>query len=801
MGLGRRAARGARLAACFAVGGLLLGGLGTPVAADQQSGLTLTLTTRWHLAASAGAWNPYVVTVRNDGGIPFDGTVVLIPNQSRNGPFPPDSFPEYRGPLSVPPRTERTLQVFVVEPGGGYHAELHDRDGKLLASADPELSPRSSTAVAVLSDVASADQQIGVPLRSMSRIDSGVSRFTSAQAFPTSALELSGLNGVIVDQFDTGSLSQAQVQALRDFVGLGGTLIEAGGGSWRRTLLPLPAELLPMRPTATSTTSLAPLAELGALPADQPVQVATGDVAASARVAVAGTGGPPLVVEGHYGAGSIVELAFDPLAPPVDGQSTLGALLWSQAIARGLTGAQGGSQLSRTGFGPTAPGSPPTGSGPGTWVAFPGFLYQALSDQPLGASPPFGLLVVLLIAYVVLVSGASYALLKVLGRRGLLWAVVPGLAVLAATAAYVAGFGTRGSDFQATQVQFQRLGPDGLVEAYSFDGVLSPRHGDVRVTTASNALVSTAILVFGPGPNGGRDSTITPGLRPEVLFTNVPVWDVRPVQTLTIGHPDGAAAGPGMPIDVELRLEGTRLRGQVVNHTSRTVRELQLVSASGLQAQLADVLAPGASVTVDVQPSQSGAPGIAIGKAIPGAGPPGVTGLQPPQTGRQALLALAATEASGRPGELALVGFTDPIDTLRVEGARPLRTGPAMVVEPVRLRSATSVGQVPPPARLVSSFPVTSATLVDVYELELPQGLTGHVGLSPVLTGGVQRDPAGAEIYDWDRGTWRSASPGAGAGPAGAVPLTAGETGHGVVRVRVRETAPGLDQLSLADLP
>jgi hypothetical protein len=801
MGLGRAAALGARWAAGLVVGGLLLGVLGMPAAADQQSGLTITLGSRWHLTASTGAWNPYVVTVRNDSGTPFDGTVVLVPNQSRNGPLPPDAFPRYRSQVSVPSGTERALHVYAIEPGGGYHAELYDRAGKLVASADPDLSPRSSTAVAVLSDATSADQQIGVPLRSLSRIDTGVSRFASAQAFPTSALELSGLNGVIVDQFDTGALGQAQLQALKDFVGLGGTLIEVGGGSWRRTLLPLPAELLPMRPTGTATASLAPLAELGGLSADLPVQVVTGDVGPAATVAVSTPGGPPLVVESRYGAGSIVELTFDPLALLVDGQTTLGALLWSQAIARGLAGAQGGSQLFKMGFGPVGPGSPPTGSGPGTWVAFPGFLYQVLSDLPLGASPPFGLLVVLLIAYVALVSGASYALLKALGRRGLLWAVVPTIAVVAATAAYVVGFGTRGSDYQETQVQFQRLGPNGVVEAYSYDGVLSPRRGDVHVTVASNALVSTAILVFGSGPNGGRDTSITPGPRPEVLFSNVPVWDVRPVQTLTIGHPDGSAAGPGMPVDVQLRLEGGRLKGQVVNHTSRTVRELQLLSSTGMQAQLTGVLTPGASVQIDVQPSQGGAPGlpfvrapIVVGGAI-GPGP------QPPQTARQALLALAASEATGRPGDLALVGFTYPIDTLRVEGGRPQRTGPALVVEPVRLRSATSVGQIPPPTRLVSSFSAKNGSLIDVYELALPQGLTGHVGLNPVLAPGIQQGPAAAELYDWDLGTWRSPSPGAGGGPAAAVPLTAGETSHGVVRIRVHESAPGLAQLSLADLP
>jgi hypothetical protein len=123
---------------------------------------------------------------------------------------------------------------------------------------------RSSFTVGVLSDVSHADQQIAGPLTTFGRSDIAVSRFASPQEFPTNAAYLSGLNALIVDQFDSGALTQPQIRALRDFVGLGGALILTGGASWRRQLLPLPAELLPLQPSETVTASLGPLAELAA---------------------------------------------------------------------------------------------------------------------------------------------------------------------------------------------------------------------------------------------------------------------------------------------------------------------------------------------------------------------------------------------------------------------------------------------------------------------------------------------------------------------------------------------------------
>jgi hypothetical protein len=610
---------------------------------------------------------------------------------------------------------------------------------------------------------------------------------------------LSGLNGVIVDQFDSGALSQPQIQALKDFVGLGGTLILAGGASWRRQLLPLPAELLPLRPTATGTTSLGALADLGGLASTVGVQVADGDVASWASVAVAAPDGHPLIVEGPYGAGRVLALTFDPLGQPLDTQLTLAGLAWSQAISRGLSGAQGPSPyFSKIGFGTAIPGGPVStlgGAGPGSWSAFPGNMQQIFSDSAAGLSPPFGMLAVLLVVYGLLVTVLSYLVLKAAAPRGLLWVVVPGVAIAFTGGSYGLGFVSRGSDFQVTHAQVQWLGPGGVVETDSFDGVVPPRRGDLRLTAAPNTVVSTATMAYGPTADQAAEITI--GRRTEVLLANVPVWDLRPVQTLTVTHPFASGPGSSAPIEAHLRLDRGRIRGEVVNHTPRTVRDLQLLTGSGSGAPLVSTLGPGATVTVDASLS----PGVWAGTSGKGVISAGLSAGPATHDSRRALAELAATRGVGRPGELVLVASTDAIDTLRIEGGSMATSERAALVEPVRLQSADSLAAIAPVARLVSSYVSGGSDLVDAYELDLPPGVSGRVGLTLAAVG---PSPAAApvEVYDWDLHTWRPLpvqySP--GQAPAQAA-LTRGETATGVVRVRVHENAPGQSLLSATGLP
>jgi hypothetical protein len=165
------------------------------------------------------------------------------------------------------------------------------------------------------------------------------------------------------------------------------------------------------------------------------------------------------------------------------------------------------------------------------------------------------------------------------------------------------------------------------------------------------------------------------------------------------------------------------------------------------------------------------------------------------------MVRLAASQAlSGRPGELALVGFTDAMDPLRIDGARPGRSAVAAMVEPVQLLGSDSLAGIAPRPRLVSNYTGDGVGLIDVYDFDLPAGLAVAPALNYSLLDAGNSSVRSVEVYDWINHTWRAL-------PRQAVPirpqapaaLAPGEATHGVVRARVRESLFYQATLSVSD--
>jgi hypothetical protein len=367
-----------------------------------------------------------------------------------------------------------------------------------------------------------------------------------------------------------------------------------------------------------------------------------------------------------------------------------------------------------------------------------------------------------------------------------MWVSVPLIALVFTVGAYGVGFGTRGSDFMVTEVQVQRLAPEGAVEAYSFDGVYPPRKGDVTLSLPANTLASTAVAVGSMG-GGGGEAVISAGARPQVVLGNVAVWTMRPVQTLTVGHPYAYEPRASMPLDAQLRVQKGHVVGRIVNLTQRPIGDVELVSASGSEAVLDPSLAPGATASVDVELS-AGANGPVTASRGVARALPGVS-----DGTRAAMVRLAASQAvDGMPGSLAIVGFTKPAESFTVDGAQPGRLVAAALVEPVTPVTVDSLAGVAPHPRLVANYTSPDgSTQVDVYDFDLPAGLAVASGLSYQMQDTTQANVRSVEVYDWNQHSWRALPKQTvatrGQGPAA---LTAGELAQGVVRARVVEGFP-----------
>jgi hypothetical protein len=262
-----------------------------------------------------------------------------------------------------------------------------------------------------------------------------------------------------------------------------------------------------------------------------------------------------------------------------------------------------------------------------------------------------------------------------------------------------------------------------------------------------------------------------------VLLRDVPIWNMRNLQTVAVSRPT-SPIGPqdAMGLSASLRLENGHIKGTILNRTGHAIRRLELVNGQGNVGDLAGYLAAGSTLHGDT--SQQGNP--------------------------DTMLKLASSQVLGGRsglGDLALVGLTSPTTSLTIDGQRPTRSALAAVVEPVELQSADSLSSIKANTRMVSTYSGDGSTagLVDIYDLQIPNGVTGALQLGYVYLNMANSPVDSVEVYDWVVHTWRTL-PAQGQpyrGPQNA-PLNPGEVAGGVVRTRIHESAPNDSQLTVS---
>jgi len=728
-----------------------------------------------------GAWVPYTLTVRNLGDHDFTGRLLLVkrvavkpgsaprlavpgagslvsPVAGGGQANPPDAA--FQFPVALSPRHKRTYSFFA--PDDFVSVVVQDPLGRQVAEGP--VDDRRSVAIGTLTDSQTLAGEVE-PIE-FGELTMKVTQWTDANPFPDRAAYLSGYSAIVIDHFDSGRLSKAQLSALTEFVGLGGELVLAGGGDLSRTIRALPPQLVAFDANGTSQVdSLAPVADLSGLSTDLTAPVAAGRLPAGASVVLDSAAGRPLVTERTYGSGRVVELLFDPDSPAAGAGSPTGlsTLAFSQAIGRALE---------------SIPGTGPAGRTLLDTAELPAALFPKPSDSPF----PRPLLVAGLLAiYLALVVPANYLVVRRLGRPSLFWATTPALAVFFTMVTYLIGQGLQ-AGIRDQEIQFYRVGPDGIVSRVDIHGIVFPVRGDHQVSFGSDSLAAPYTVAFPelspfclactfPGTSGTLvEEHVLPGASPTIAERGLVYGSVRVVGSASSGSGDLSLATHLASVD-------GRITGTIVNTGKVTVSGLLVYTyyQGGYRATVvAQGLSPGESVQVDSTPRP-------IGDAAPNL-PPG-TRLTDRQT-----ISLVADEAGRRSlshaGQLAIVGFVKPVDShLLVDGVAPGGQVLAAFGLPVDVESASGrLGEVAVP-HLASFYPVSGNSNVDTYDIALP-GATGSMVLRY-----DKRLYSGVAVYDWTARTWRQS--GFSQDPATPLvmlsQLSSSEIRAGLVRVRLSE--------------
>jgi hypothetical protein len=729
-----------------------------------------------------GAWVPYTLTVRNLGDHDFTGRLLLvkrIANKAGAQPRlnvpgvgslvspvggggqanPPDAA--FQFPVALSPRHKKTYTFFA--PDDFISVVVQDPLGRQVAEG--AVDDRKSVAIGTLTDSQSLAAEVE-PIR-LGDMTMKVTQWNDANPFPDRAAYLSGYSAILVDRFDTGRLSKAQVDALTQFVGLGGELVLAGGADLARTIHALPPQLVAFNANgACPVDSLAPVADLSGLTTELAAPVAAGTLAAGASVVLDSAAGRPLETETVYGSGRVVELLFDPDSPAagVGSAAGLSSLAFSQAIARGLD---------------RIPGSQPAGKTLVNASDLPAAVFPKPSDSPF---PALWLVGGLLAIYLVLVVPANYLVVRRLGSPSLFWATTPALAVVFTMVSYLIGQGLQ-AGIRDQEFQFYRVGPDGIVSRVDVHGIVFPTRGYHQVSFGSDSLVAPFTIGYPdlspfcvscafPGTSGTQvEEHVVPAAGSQAIAERGLVYgSVRVVGSASTGK--GA-----LTLAAHLASAGGRITGSIVNTGKVGVSGLLIYTyyQGGYRAAVvAQGLAPGETAQVDKTPTP-------IDDAPPNL-PPGTR-----LTGSQ-MLSLVADE-SGRhnlshPGQIAIVGFVKPVDSnLRVDGSAPGGLVVAAFGMPVDVESAQGrLGDVAVP-RLASFYPESATSLIDAYDIAIPSA-TGSLVLRY-----DKRLYSSVAVYDWTARTWRERlfSDDPATPLVMLTQLNPSEVRNGLVRVRARE--------------
>src|SRR3990172_7289104 len=349
----------------------------------------------------------------------------------------------------------------------------------------------------------------------------------------------SAIDRLVWQDVDSSKLDDAQLDALRAWLGLGGRLVILGGSTGATTLGGFPDAILPFRPTRTvdaTPDDLGPL--LGAVPAlGERLPVLGGPLIEGS--VLARSGDDIIAAERSVGQGDVLIVGMDP------GQS-------------GIAGSDGARSLWRR----AAPMTPGAVVNP---LALPddSAIVAALNYLPAVGLPPVEQLLVLLVAYIVLIGPVNYLVLRRLDRREWAWLTMPLLIVVFSAGAFGLGRLLKGSDTVVNEIAIVRGAAgagSGLGQVYG--GVFPPTRRTFDVKVAGGALLSNPISLQQQGAFG-QPLDILLGDPARLRGYEVNFGVLRGFRAET--------ALPTPKIEAKLELATGRVRGTVTNDSDEKI--------------------------------------------------------------------------------------------------------------------------------------------------------------------------------------------------------------------------------------
>ena len=420
-------------------------------------------------------WLPLRVTIANNGDA-ITGHLVVRPETSGNA-----LLNTFSTPLDLPAGSNQALFLYISARNTNrpLRVELLDDNNRVITLAEVTLdNVEARDRLYVVVSGTTAGSIIDLSAVHTGENDAFQANWSLAD-IPDRAPALEAVDALVFNDVDTGTLSQAQRDAISQWVISGGHLIITGGTSWQATAAGF-RDILPFTPedslTSEDSTALTDLGgDYGANLSGQ-FTTAIGEPTDDASVLAQTSDETPIVIRREQGNGTVTYLTIDPNAQPYRGWVNRSDLWWTLLSSVNV-------QPSWThGFSDWDRARTATEILPG-----------------LELLPSIVTLLAFLFGYIIVVGPINYAVLSRLNRRDWAWVTIPIMIIVFSIVARAIGVNLRGNQATLSRVSLVQSWVD--VEDAQIDqmiGLLAPRRGSYSVGIEDERLLRP-IPVSGQG--------------------------------------------------------------------------------------------------------------------------------------------------------------------------------------------------------------------------------------------------------------------------------------------------------------
>ncbi|MDK2902134.1 MAG: hypothetical protein PWQ93_53 [Clostridiales bacterium] len=300
----------------------------------------------------------------------------------------------------------------------------------------------------------------------------------NAESFPDRKEVLDNFTVLVINNFDTGALSQKQIDALNVWIEDEGLLIVGTGPNGQKVLRGLTDKVIPLRPGKIVSVAEIPILDtVSGVKNYNDVPFQLMDIEMDGADEVVKEGDNCIIAKQRKGAGYIFISAFDLGIEPITGWAG------SQALWDNLLTEQLGLQKTSYMVNPNLQISNKQNK---YWG-----VRQALQNIKAMDIPPINGLMILLLIYLAVIGPVNYLVLKRFDKREWMWLTIPLLVLAFSGSIYAAGYTVKGGNVITNTISVINIkGNENVANVDNYVGVFMPRKGDYIISTEKDALLA-----------------------------------------------------------------------------------------------------------------------------------------------------------------------------------------------------------------------------------------------------------------------------------------------------------------------